>query len=123
MGINYVMQKHVEETKQPMLAYVSKAPHKTWWLMLAFHETDKPDRLLADLAKAGWAQRWGKPGIPQLPALNGVLQVEFNSPGTGIFGEWLPKERESALSKCRKVLDHHGHSAVPYHKLELSDCL
>lgn len=119
MGIDYVMQKHVEETKQPMLAYVSKAPHKTWWLMLAFHETDKPDRLLADLTKAGWTES----NYAGASACNGVLMTNINCPGTDLFQGWLPKERESALSKCRKVLDRHGHSAVPYHKLELSDCL
>lgn len=100
------------------IIYTSVHPHTTWRLKVSFSVKKPPTKLIADLDQAGWCvNEFGA------PPCNGTQEVDITYPGTDLFNSWKPKEREEAMSKARKVLAKHGHEVVPYHKLEMADCL
>lgn len=100
------------------VAFASKAPHTTWNIHVEFNVKKKP-KLLADLEAAGWECNWSYAA----PPVENVQEITLTYPGTGLFGGWKPKDRETAMSKARKVLSKHGFDAIPYHMLEMADCI
>ena len=102
------------------IIYTSVHPHTTWRLKMSYNVKKPPKKLLAALEASGWKQSdWVKPASP----LNGVQEIDVAWPGSGNFGSWTAKEREVAMSSARKVLAKHGFDVVPYHQLEMADCL
>jgi hypothetical protein len=119
MGIDYIQYEAALQSGKTQIAYVSKAPHKTWSLMVTFPVRDRPAKLLADLASSGWDE--GR--FPGASPCNGIQSLNLIYPGKGVFQEWTSKDREQAMSQCRKVLSKHGHDVVPHYELTMADCL
>lgn len=100
------------------IIYASIHPHTTWRLKVSHSVKKQPKKLLIDLEQAGWVNSISK------PAPKDTVEVTVAYPGSDSFaGDWTSKERETAMSGARKVLAKHGFDVVPYHKLELVDCL
>lgn len=119
MGLDYIQDRETKRTNEPQVAFCSKYPHTTWGLRIAYPENAKPTKLLGDLAVAGWVEG----PYPPAPPCDGVQSIYVNCPGTDLFGAWRPKERESAMGKCRRVLESNGYKAVPHYQLSMQDCL
>ena len=96
------------------IIYTSVHPHTTWRLKMSYNVKKPPKKLLSELGMAGWASRVDR----------GPGEVDIAYPGSDSFaGDWTSKEREVAMSSARKVLAKHGFDVVPYHQLEMADCI
>ena len=97
----------------------SKAPHKTCWLHVEYCEKDPPKALFKALEQVGWKkQDWVAPS-----ALDGRMELEFNKPGTDLFGGWTPAERKKFMREARAVLYMQGFQRVNVHKMSLAELL
>jgi hypothetical protein len=118
MGIDYIQHRSAKYSNEPQVAFCSQHPHTTWQLRVVYPVTAKPTKLLGDLAVAGWVEE-----SDPIPPSDGIQAIYVSCPGTDLFGSWRPKERESAIGKCRKVLANNGYKAVPHFELSMADCL
>lgn len=119
MGIDYVMQKEVEETHMPAMAFLSKVPHNTWFLSIVYHEDNIPITLLNHLNTLGWT----KGPFFSAPPFKGIHKEELGCSGTGLFGDWTPLEKKKNMTNVRKVLRKHGFTGVQHYRISLADCL
>ena len=104
-----------------MNAYInSKHPHSTCWLELRYEASELPKLALIkdSLANAGWVPS----DVPPVPSIDGVHELTFVSPGTGLFCSWTANETKWKVGSLRKVLRLYKLKA-DRHKLELADML
>ena len=79
----------------------SKPPHDTFWLEVT-SDAKLPLKFIADLDKAGWI----KSHEPE--PVDGLVKVQFASPGTGIDNSWTEIERRIKITALKKFVDSIG---------------
>ncbi len=103
------------------LAFESKAPHTTPWLVIEYPVGEEPTELLTELAKLGWEedQRFSR-----LPPLDGRQETFIAPPkGSDLFGGWTLEEARKNMPPVRRLLRKHGFGRVPWNRLTLADLL
>ena len=103
------------------VAFESKSPHTTPWLVLEYDVGQEPRELLEALAAIGWAPD----GLAQAPPLpDGTYENHLRGPvGSSLFGGWTDAERSRNLYVCRATLRRFGFRRVPWHHLAHRDLL
>jgi hypothetical protein len=102
------------------LAFESKAPHTTPWLLVEHAEGDPPYQLFAALAQLGWTEN----EKADLPPFDGIQEVYLEAPkGSALFGGWEEAEARKHMPAVRRLLRKHGFDRVPWNRLELADLI
>lgn len=118
------MEKNVEASGQPQIVFLSKAPHTTLWLMIAYHEDRDKNWIktfLRSMMLIGWSEDTTFPKAPPTP--NGKIRtVEIQKDGADRFMGWTKKERHAFMKEAEAVLIGYG-KGVHHMKLSMTDCM
>lgn len=101
------------------LAFESKAPHTTPWLVIEHPVDEAPTALLETLEAIGWKSD----GLPGVPPLDGIEETKLRKVGTDLFGGWNESEKRANMTQVRTTLRKHGFTRVPWTKLSWHDLI
>lgn len=117
------LEKAVEVAGQPQIVFLSKTPHRTLWMVVAYQNKDQNwlQTFLKDVGQKGWTEN---KSFPKPPAYSGqtVFTIELQKPGSGVFKGWTDAERRSFMKDIKATLAGYG-IGVHHVKLTMADCM